>query len=114
MFHGEKAFTAHPHLPALDPGLDAKAQFNVRLIERRQDKLSLRSRREDGLGDGDQGAARDALNGLDRNGAKSRQRNRCVLTGRPRAFYNRFGLCRNKLRELASKGMLPGVRKASW
>jgi len=59
-------------------------------------------------------AARDALNGLDRNGAESRQRNRCALTGRPRAFYNRFGLCRNKLRELASKGLLPGVRKASW
>jgi small subunit ribosomal protein S14 len=59
-------------------------------------------------------AARDALNGLDRNGAESRQRKRCALTGRPRAFYNRFGLCRNKLRELASKGLLPGVRKASW
>jgi small subunit ribosomal protein S14 len=51
---------------------------------------------------------------LDRNGSESRQRNRCSLTGRPRAFYNRFGICRNMLRDMASKGMLPGVRKASW
>lgn len=51
---------------------------------------------------------------LDRNGAKSRQRNRCSLTGRPRGFNGRFGLSRNKLRELASMGLLPGVRKGSW
>ena len=51
---------------------------------------------------------------LDRNGSKSRQRNRCSLTGRPRGFNARFGLSRNKLRELASMGQLPGVRKASW
>jgi small subunit ribosomal protein S14 len=49
-----------------------------------------------------------------RNGSKSRQRNRCSLTGRPRGFNGRFGLSRNKLRELASLGLLPGVRKASW
>jgi small subunit ribosomal protein S14 len=51
---------------------------------------------------------------LDRNGAKTRGRNRCSLTGRPRGYHKRFGLCRNKLRELASAGLLPGVRKASW
>ena len=51
---------------------------------------------------------------LDRNGAKSRGRNRCSLTGRPRGFHARFGICRNKLRELASLGLLPGVRKGSW
>jgi len=51
---------------------------------------------------------------LDRNGASARQRNRCSLTGRPRGFNSRFGLSRNKLRELASLGLLPGVRKASW
>ena len=51
---------------------------------------------------------------LDRNGAVTRQRNRCSLTGRPRGFNGRFGLSRNKLRELASMGLLPGVRKASW
>lgn len=51
---------------------------------------------------------------LDRNGAKARGRNRCSLTGRPRGFNGRFGLSRNMLRELASKGLLPGVRKGSW
>lgn len=40
--------------------------------------------------------------------------NRCVRCGRPRAFYRQFGLCRICLRELASRGELPGVRKASW
>ena len=51
---------------------------------------------------------------MDRNGAKVRGRNRCSLTGRPRGYHARFGICRNKLRELASMGLLPGVRKASW
>lgn len=59
-------------------------------------------------------AARDKLNKLDRNGAEIRQRNRCSFTGRPRGYHRAFGLCRNMLRELASKGLLPGVRKASW
>ncbi|NBV54103.1 MAG: 30S ribosomal protein S14 [Proteobacteria bacterium] len=54
------------------------------------------------------------LSKLDRNGAKTRQRNRCSLTGRPRGFYSRFGLSRNMLRQMASRGLLPGVRKASW
>lgn len=51
---------------------------------------------------------------LDRNGSKIRGRNRCSMTGRPRGYHNRFGLSRNKLRELASAGLLPGVRKGSW
>jgi small subunit ribosomal protein S14 len=59
-------------------------------------------------------AARDKLNKLDRNGAEARGRNRCSFTGRPRGFHRAFGICRNVLRELASKGLLPGVRKASW
>ena len=59
-------------------------------------------------------AARDALNKLDRNGAKIRQRNRCMFTGRPRGYNRAFGLSRNMLRKMASEGLLPGVRKASW
>jgi small subunit ribosomal protein S14 len=62
----------------------------------------------------DKMALSQKLASLDRNGAKARGRNRCSLTGRPRGFHSRFGLCRNKLRELASMGLLPGVRKASW
>ena len=54
------------------------------------------------------------LAGLPRNSAKSRVRNRCVLTGRPRGFHSKMGISRNVLRELAAKGMLSGVVKASW
>ena len=51
---------------------------------------------------------------LPRNSAPVRIRNRCLLTGRPRGYYRRFGLSRIALRELASEGKLPGVIKASW
>ena len=51
---------------------------------------------------------------LPRNSALCRQRNRCELTGRPRGYYRKFRMCRIKLRELGSFGMLPGLIKASW
>lgn len=51
---------------------------------------------------------------LPRNSARTRERNRCVLTGRPRGYYRKMGLSRNMLRKLAGEGMLPGVVKASW
>lgn len=51
---------------------------------------------------------------LPRNSAMTRVRNRCALTGRPRGVYSKFGLSRNKLRELGSKGLIPGLIKASW
>jgi small subunit ribosomal protein S14 len=44
----------------------------------------------------------------------TRQRNRCQLCGRPRGFLRKFGICRICFRQLASEGMIPGVRKASW
>ncbi|MDR1034929.1 MAG: 30S ribosomal protein S14 [Holosporales bacterium] len=51
---------------------------------------------------------------MPRNSSKVRVRNRCVLTGRPRGYYRKFGMSRIALRELASCGFLPGVIKASW
>ncbi len=54
------------------------------------------------------------LSELPRNSSRVRQRNRCELTGRPRGYYRKFKMCRNKLRELGSFGMLPGLIKASW
>jgi small subunit ribosomal protein S14 len=59
-------------------------------------------------------AARDKLQKLPRNASPTRLRNRCALTGRPRGVYRKFGLGRNKLRELAMRGEVPGVIKASW
>ncbi|MAT38223.1 MAG: 30S ribosomal protein S14 [Ectothiorhodospiraceae bacterium] len=51
---------------------------------------------------------------LPRDSAKVRQRNRCRITGRPHGFYRKFGLSRNKLREAAMRGDVPGLSKASW
>ncbi|MBP2228051.1 30S ribosomal protein S14 [Azospirillum agricola] len=62
----------------------------------------------------EQFAARLKLAELPRNSSKTRLRNRCELTGRPRAFYRKFKLCRVMLRELASTGQIPGMTKSSW
>ena len=51
---------------------------------------------------------------IPRNANPTRVRNRCVTTGRPRGYYRKFGLCRVELRDLANKGMIPGVAKSSW
>lgn len=59
-------------------------------------------------------AAQMKLSELPRNSSRVRQRNRCELTGRPRGYYRKFKMCRNKLRELGSFGLLPGLIKASW
>ncbi|MGH1426329.1 MAG: 30S ribosomal protein S14 [Arenicella sp.] len=55
-----------------------------------------------------------ALQKLPRDGAKTRQRNRCAMTGRPHGYYRKFGLSRNRLREVILKGYAPGVVKSSW
>ncbi len=54
------------------------------------------------------------LSAMPRNGAKTRHRNRCELTGRARGVYRKFKLSRIKLRELGSFGKVPGMTKASW
>jgi small subunit ribosomal protein S14 len=59
-------------------------------------------------------AARLELQKLPRNAYPTRLRNRCELTGRPRGTFRKFGLARSKIRELAFKGDIPGVVKASW
>ena len=58
--------------------------------------------------------AQTKLAQLPRNSSKVRIRNRCELTGRPRGYYRRFNLSRITLREFASFGLLPGVKKSSW
>lgn len=54
------------------------------------------------------------LQKLPRNASPVRQRNRCSITGRPHGYYRKFGLGRNKLREAAMRGDVPGLVKASW
>lgn len=58
--------------------------------------------------------AQVALQKLPRDASPVRQQRRCKLTGRPHAVYRKFGLCRNKLREAAMRGDVPGLVKASW
>ncbi|MEM6998299.1 MAG: 30S ribosomal protein S14 [Pseudomonadota bacterium] len=59
-------------------------------------------------------AAREKLNKMPRDASPVRVRNRCNITGRPHGFYRKFGLGRNKLREAAMRGDVPGLVKASW
>ena len=64
--------------------------------------------------DDERAAAQAKLNAMPRDASPSRQRNRCAITGRPHGVYKKFGLGRNKLREAAMKGEIPGLTKASW
>jgi small subunit ribosomal protein S14 len=75
------------------------------LIEIMQDPRSSDEAREE---------ARAKFQTLPRDASPVRLRNRCAMTGRPRGVYRKFGLGRNKLRDLALKGEIPGVIKASW
>ena len=59
-------------------------------------------------------AARLKLQQLPRNANPTRLRNRCAVTGRARGYFRKFGLGRNKLREFAMRGEIPGIVKASW
>jgi len=66
------------------------------------------------VSDEDRATARRKLEELPRDSSPTRLRNRCALTGRPRGVFRKFGLGRNKLREIAMRGEIPGVVKASW
>ena len=64
--------------------------------------------------DEERAAAQAKLNAMPRDSSPSRLRSRCAITGRPRGVYRKFGLGRNKLRETAMRGEIPGLTKASW
>ena len=66
------------------------------------------------LDEGERLIARLKLAEIPRNGNPTRVRNRCATTGRPRGVYRKFGLNRIELRNLANRGMIPGVTKSSW
>ncbi|MDH3320830.1 MAG: 30S ribosomal protein S14 [Betaproteobacteria bacterium] len=100
----------------------AKLSVKLREKKRRQTVAKFKVRRQALLDvirdpraqDEDREAAREKLQNLPRNASPTRLRNRCAITGRPRGVYRKFGLGRNKLRELAMRGEVPGVIKASW
>ena len=83
-------------------------KYATRRAELKEKIVSLKSSDEERY------AAMIALQKLPRDSARTRQRNRCGLTGRPRGYYRKFGLGRSELRKLMMKGEVPGVLKASW
>ena len=62
----------------------------------------------------DKMSAQRKMQMMPRDSSPSRLRNRCRITGRPKGVYRKFGMCRNKLREAAMRGDVPGLTKASW
>jgi small subunit ribosomal protein S14 len=64
--------------------------------------------------DSEREVAQAKLNAMPRDASPTRQRKRCAITGRPHGVYRKFGLGRNKLREAAMRGEIPGLTKASW
>jgi len=100
----------------------AKLALKLREQKRRKTVEKFKARRQELLevlqspraSDEDKDAARARLQKLPRDASPVRLRNRCALTGRPRGVFRKFGLGRTKLRELALKGEVPGVIKASW
>ena len=100
----------------------AKLSVKLRDLKRRRTVAKFKLRRQALLDlirdpkaqDEDREAAREKLQKLPRDASPTRLRNRCALTGRPRGVYRKFGLGRNKLRDLAMRGEVPGVIKASW
>jgi len=56
----------------------------------------------------------EGLQALPRNSAPTRLRNRCIVTGKGKGIFKKFGLCRNQFRQLSLEGKIPGVRKSSW
>lgn len=100
----------------------AKLSVKLRDQKRRQIVAKFKVRRQALLDvirdpraqDEDREAARVKLQKLPRDASPTRLRNRCAITGRPRGVYRMFGLGRNKLRDLAMRGEVPGVIKASW
>ncbi len=66
------------------------------------------------LSEDERSTAREKLNKMPRDASPVRIRNRCSITGRPHGYYRKFGLGRNKLREAAMRGDVPGLVKASW
>lgn len=90
--------------------------YRIELVKRLADKRrELKAKAYDlNASDESREAATKALRKLPRNSSATRIRNRCAITGRPRGYLRKFGLCRIKFREMALMGQLPGVTKSSW
>ncbi|TDR80288.1 30S ribosomal protein S14 [Paludibacterium purpuratum] len=91
---------------------EKRAKLAAKFAAKREALLAIINNQN--LSEEERFAARLKLQQLPRNASPVRQRRRCAITGRPRGVFRKFGLARNKLREIALKGEIPGVTKASW
>jgi small subunit ribosomal protein S14 len=92
---------------------DQKRRLTVKkYAKRRAELLAIMGNAK--VSDEERLVARRKLEELPRDSSATRLRNRCQLTGRPRGVFRKFGLGRNKLRDIAMRGEIPGVVKASW
>ena len=94
----------------------AREKKRTKLVKRHADKRAALKKTiaSEEVGYDEKMAAVAALAALPRDSSPARQRNRCRITGRPHGYYRKFGLSRNKLREAAMRGDVPGLVKASW
>ena len=91
-----------------------KRIFLVQKFAVKRHELKEIIRKVDSYSEEERTAAQEKLQKLPRDASPVRLQRRCRITGRPHAVYRKFGLSRNKLRELAMRGEVPGVKKASW
>ena len=91
----------------------AKESMKAREVKRQKMVALWAERREALKKQGDEEAYRE-LQKMPRNASPVRLHNRCSMTGRPRGYMRQFGMSRIQFREMASKGLIPGVKKASW
>ena len=91
---------------------DKRAKLVAKFAAKREQLMAVINNAS--LSDEKRFEARLKLQQLPRNASPVRQRNRCALTGRARGVFRKFGLGRNKLREIAMRGEIPGIVKASW
>ena len=94
----------------------ARENKRTKMVERFAAKrAALKAVLKDGnASDDEKWEAQVKLQKMPRDASPTRQRRRCSITGRPHGVYRKFGLCRNKLREAAMRGDVPGLTKASW
>lgn len=88
----------------------AKESMKAREVKRARMVAKYAAKREQLKAEGDY----EALQAIPKNASPVRLHNRCKITGRPKGYMRQFGISRIQFREMASKGLIPGVKKASW
>ena len=94
----------------------AREEKRIRMVAKYAEKRAILKEliRNPKISEEERYSAQVRLQKLPRDASPSRLQRRCAITGRPNAVYRKFGLCRNKIRELAMKGDIPGLVKSSW